>query len=606
MCLVSLHRKFRRKLCILLSLLLFVFSFITLDTIWQHFHEIPNSSQYKNHLRNQHSSLKDIHVIVGHYLGENDGDGLQSTNLTDEFLNTNKFDPKPKEGENGRAVIIPSYLSARMRQLFRINRFNLMASDRIPLNRSLPDVRKKKCLKNVYEIKPDETVSVIIVFYNEAWSTLLRTVTSVINRSPRHLLKEIILVDDASNRDFLKQPLDDYVSKLSTVTYVIHSNERKGLIRSRLLGARQAKGSILVFLDAHCECTVGWLESLVHHVSSNKTRVACPVIDIISDETFAYIRSFEKHLGAFNWDLHFRWYATDRHMDNPVQPFKTPVMAGGLFAINKEYFFEIGAYDDQMEIWGGENLELSFRIWQCGGSIDIVPCSHVGHIFRKSSPYVFPGGVSKVLYSNLIRVALVWMDDWGEFYLKFHPETKLIKNELDVRERKELRRKMQCNNFEWYLENVWNQRFMPMKNRIFGKIRHSVSGLCLEKPTGKSFHNQPTGVASVSECSSNLDLFQMFVLARYESQNNSVSIATDESVCLDVVREANADKLKVFFSACTNSNKQKWIYNVDELFIKHQSTNLCVEVAPNERYLILSNCTRNVNQKWNLQLIPWK
>ncbi len=52
----------------------------------------------------------------------------------------------------------------------------------------------------------------------------------------------------------------------------------------------------------------GWLESLVSHVAENRTQVACPVIDIISDETFAYIRSFDRHLGAFNWDLHFRWY----------------------------------------------------------------------------------------------------------------------------------------------------------------------------------------------------------------------------------------------------------------------------------------------------------
>lgn len=41
---------------------------------------------------------------------------------------------------------------------------------------------------------------------------------------------------------------------------------------------------------------------------------------------------------------------------------RSPTFAGGLFAISRSYFEHIGSYDDQMEIWGGENVEMSFRV----------------------------------------------------------------------------------------------------------------------------------------------------------------------------------------------------------------------------------------------------
>jgi polypeptide N-acetylgalactosaminyltransferase len=51
----------------------------------------------------------------------------------------------------------------------------------------------------------------------------------------------------------------------------------------------------------------------------------------------------------------------------------------------------------------------------CGGTLEIIPCSHVGHVFRKRSPYSWGTG-GNVLKRNSIRVAEVWMDEYKKYY----------------------------------------------------------------------------------------------------------------------------------------------------------------------------------------------
>lgn len=60
-----------------------------------------------------------------------------------DIVNQNFYEPHAGEGADGRPVAIPARESLKMQHLFGINKYNLLASDRIPLNRSLPDQRKK-------------------------------------------------------------------------------------------------------------------------------------------------------------------------------------------------------------------------------------------------------------------------------------------------------------------------------------------------------------------------------------------------------------------------------------------------------------------------------
>ena len=107
----------------------------------------------------------------------------------------------------------------------------------------------------------------------------------------------------------LNEKLESYVHELPKVR-LIRAKTRQGLIRARLIGARQAKGDILVFLDSHCEANYGWLEPLLARIAHDRTIVVTPDIEVIDLRTFRYAQSKGGYnRGVFNWELTFKWRA---------------------------------------------------------------------------------------------------------------------------------------------------------------------------------------------------------------------------------------------------------------------------------------------------------
>ena len=103
----------------------------------------------------------------------------------------------------------------------------------------------------------------------------------------------------------------------------------------------------------------------------------------------------------------------------------------------------------------------------CGGQLEIIPCSRVGHIFRKRQPYTFPGGVDQILVKNNMRLAEVWMDEYKEHYYAKRPDI-LHRSYGDISSRLALRKKLHCKSFKWYLKHVFSELPLPNENLWHG------------------------------------------------------------------------------------------------------------------------------------------
>ncbi|KAM7367214.1 hypothetical protein PAMP_015131 [Pampus punctatissimus] len=370
--------------------------------------------------------------------------------------------------------------------LFQRYGYNAFLSDRLPLNREIPDTRPTSCAAKTY---PEDlpTISVVLIYLDEALSVIKRAIRSIIDKTPAHLLKEIILVDDHSTNEDLKEKLDEYINSIykerpDLLKRVQHSKQL-GLTQARLSGWKVAVGDVVAILDAHIEVHVQWAEPLLSRIKDDRTVILTPVFDRVNFDDLV-VTPYTPAADAFDWALwcmyeSFKpeWYA----LKDESQPGKSPSIMGILVA-DRKFFGEIGSLDGGMKIYGGENVELGIRVWLCGGSIEVIPCSKIAHIERATKPYL--PDLREMMRRNALRVAEVWLDEYKynvNIAWNVPPENHGI-DIGDVSERKKLREKLNCKPFKWYLDNVYPM-LEPLMN-LFGYgtlINDKKPDLCIDQ-----------------------------------------------------------------------------------------------------------------------------
>uniref|UniRef100_A0A1A9ZP58 Polypeptide N-acetylgalactosaminyltransferase n=1 Tax=Glossina pallidipes TaxID=7398 RepID=A0A1A9ZP58_GLOPL len=574
------------RICRLVLCCLVIFPLLYLLTTWSEKYKRSQEvyqSQSK-HYQKLESRLKEVPVLV---------EGLGN------------FEPKdmPKHsgpGENGKPHHLPAEKQAEADESEMQYGMNIACSDEISMHRRILDTRLEECKHWNYPYDLP-TTSVIIVFHNEGFSVLMRTVHSVVDRTPPHILHEILLVDDYSDKQNLKNNLEEYIKKFNGLVRLIRNSEREGLIRTRSRGAKEATGEVIVYLDAHCEVNVNWLPPLLAPIYRDRTVMTVPIIDGIDHRTFRYhsVYGTENHFrGIFEWGMLYKENELPkrerRRRQYNTEPYRSPTHAGGLFAINREYFLELGAYDPGLLVWGGENFELSFKIWQCGGSIEWVPCSHVGHVYRGFMPYNFGKLAEKkkgsLITINYKRVIETWFDDIHKEYFYTREPLARYLDMGNISQQLNLKKRLNCKSFQWYMDNiaydVYDKFPSLPANLHWGELRAVATDTCLD-----SMGNQPPALMGLSHChgSGNHQLIRL---------NAAGQLGVGER-CIE------GDRQGIKLAVCRLGTVDgPWSYNEQSKHLLHRGQKKCMSLHPVTQQLFLAYCdTNDAYQEWKFKTI---
>ena len=219
-----------------------------------------------------------------------------------------------------------------------------------------------------------------------------------------------------------------------------------GLIGARYIGGNNARSEFFAFIDAHVFVGPDWLKT-PRKLLQEDPRTIVNYINFNLDAAAYRPMSLWKGIGSsatISMDLRQFWGGgSSEDLFSPITM--------GMFAISK-FWWNQGAMDPELRTWGGENVEISFRTWLCGGRIVVAKDSFVAHGFRTKFPYPVNGAD---VQRNYVRIANVWMDqeNLDLFYKASRTPLKDGNPKTDfgdISARLQLKKDLHCKPFSYY------------------------------------------------------------------------------------------------------------------------------------------------------------